>query len=135
MPELVYRPGAPSRGDASSSIREPTRATSPGRIPARIRIYDTTLRDGEQTPGVAMTAEQKVLIATELSRLGSHIIDVGFPASGESERRALQLILSARERGAIQAGSGSPRDLARSRARHRSDWCASTAHHSRKETQ
>jgi isopropylmalate/homocitrate/citramalate synthase len=53
-------------------------------------------------PGVAITSQQKVLIATELSRLGCHIIDVGLPASGDSERRALQLILSARERGAIR---------------------------------
>ena len=70
--------------------------------PARLRIYDTTLRDGEQMPGVAMSAEQKYIIAKELSALGCHVLDLGFPAVSESERQALQLVLEGKHRGEIR---------------------------------
>lgn len=61
--------------------------------PAKIRLYDTTLRDGEQTPGVAFTAEQKYAIAEMASRVGCHILDIGFPASDETDRETLRLIV------------------------------------------
>jgi 2-isopropylmalate synthase len=51
-----------------------------------VRIFDTTLRDGEQSAGAAMTAEQKLDIARALSRLGVDIIEAGFPASSPSDR-------------------------------------------------
>jgi isopropylmalate/homocitrate/citramalate synthase len=70
--------------------------------PASIRIYDTTLRDGEQTPGVAMSPEQKYRIAKELSALGVHIIDLGFPAVGDSERRILQMMIEGKRKGEIR---------------------------------
>lgn len=70
--------------------------------PNQIKIYDTTLRDGEQMPGVAMSAEQKYLIARELSEIGCHIIDLGFPSSAPSEQQALQLVLRGKERGEIR---------------------------------
>lgn len=61
--------------------------------PASLKIYDTTLRDGEQMPGIAMSPQQKFLIARELSALGCHIIDLGFPASSPGERATLDLVL------------------------------------------
>ena len=70
--------------------------------PASVKIYDSTLRDGEQMPGVAMSPEQKYRIAEELSTLGCHIIDVGFPAVSQTERRSLQLILDGKHRGRIR---------------------------------
>lgn len=70
--------------------------------PAELRIYDTTLRDGEQTPGVALAPRQKLEIAKLISRMGIHIIDVGFPAVTDSERETLRLILEARRRGEIR---------------------------------
>lgn len=70
--------------------------------PASIRIYDTTLRDGEQTPGVAMSPEQKYRIAEELSAIGVHIIDLGFPAVSAGERRILQLMIEGKRRGEIR---------------------------------
>lgn len=78
--------------------------TSPCNLPKPedVKIYDSTLRDGEQMPGVAMTPEQKYLIAEELSILGCHIIDVGFPAVSPSERASLQLILDGKHRGRIR---------------------------------
>lgn len=66
-----------------------------------IKILDTTLRDGEQCPGVAFTPEQKLTIAKALDDIGVHIIDLGFPASSESEQKAFELILNARRNGEI----------------------------------
>lgn len=68
-----------------------------------IRLYDTTLRDGEQTPGVAFTPEQKFELACMLSDAGVHMLDVGFPSAAPSERRSLQLILDAKKRDRIRS--------------------------------
>ena len=51
----------------------------------KIYIFDTTLRDGEQTPGVALTVDEKIQIATKLNNLGVDKIEVGFPASSKGE--------------------------------------------------
>ncbi|TDK22961.1 2-isopropylmalate synthase [Luteimonas aestuarii] len=53
-----------------------------------IRIFDTTLRDGEQSPGCSMTPQQKVVMARALAELGVDIIETGFPASSQSDREA-----------------------------------------------
>ena len=50
-----------------------------------VQIFDTTLRDGEQSPGASMTAEQKVLIARQLEKLGVDVIEAGFAASSEGD--------------------------------------------------
>jgi len=69
--------------------------------PADIRIYDETLRDGEQMPGVCYTPEQKLEIARVLSDIGVHVMSVGFPAASESDRRTLQLVMDAKRRGKL----------------------------------
>ena len=51
----------------------------------KIYIFDTTLRDGEQTPGVALTVDEKIQIARKLNNLGVDKIEVGFPASSKGE--------------------------------------------------
>lgn len=51
----------------------------------KIYIFDTTLRDGEQTPGVALTVDEKMQIAQKLNNLGVDKIEVGFPASSQGE--------------------------------------------------
>lgn len=61
--------------------------------PARIAIFDTTLRDGEQSPGCSMTAQQKLRFAHALTELGVDIIETGFPASSESELAACAAIV------------------------------------------
>lgn len=55
-------------------------------------VYDSTLRDGEQTPGVAFTTEQKVTIARMLDDAGVHQIEAGFPAVSENEVRTIRAI-------------------------------------------
>ena len=54
-------------------------------LPEKIYIFDTTLRDGEQTPGVALTVDEKIQIAQKLNNLGVDKIEVGFPASSKGE--------------------------------------------------
>ena len=61
----------------------------------KVRIFDTTLRDGEQTPGVALTPEQKLAIAQKLDELGVDAIEAGFPIISEGERRAVKNIAHA----------------------------------------
>ncbi|HOQ26876.1 MAG TPA: 2-isopropylmalate synthase, partial [Methanomassiliicoccaceae archaeon] len=55
-------------------------------------VYDSTLRDGEQTPGVAFTPEQKLKIAQLLDDAGVHQIEAGFPAVSENEVRTIRAI-------------------------------------------
>ena len=50
-----------------------------------VRIFDTTLRDGEQAPGCTMNAEEKVAIARQLERLNVDIIEAGFAASSPGD--------------------------------------------------
>ena len=58
----------------------------------KIYIFDTTLRDGEQTPGVALTVDEKIQIAQKLNNLGVDKIEVGFPASSAGEMEASKAI-------------------------------------------
>ena len=58
----------------------------------KIYIFDTTLRDGEQTPGVALTVEDKIQIAQKLNNLGVDKIEVGFPASSHGEMESARKI-------------------------------------------
>jgi 2-isopropylmalate synthase len=66
----------------------------------RIRIFDTTLRDGEQAPGCTMSLGEKVDVAQQLARLGVDVIEAGFPASSSGEREAVAAI--ARVVGTVQ---------------------------------
>ena len=58
----------------------------------RVRIFDTTLRDGEQTVGISLTPEQKLDIAKKLDSLGVDVIEAGFPTTSEGERQAARMI-------------------------------------------
>ncbi len=68
----------------------------------KIKVYDTTLRDGEQMPGVAFSPGQKLELAKALSDIGVDIIDMGFPSAAISDRHALQLIMQATHKGEIR---------------------------------
>lgn len=59
---------------------------------ARIIFFDTTLRDGEQSPGATLNVEQKLLIAQQLARLGVDIIEAGFPFASKGDFYAVQEI-------------------------------------------
>ncbi|SFR05166.1 2-isopropylmalate synthase [Desulfoscipio geothermicus] len=69
----------------------------------RVYIFDTTLRDGEQSPGVSLNASEKLEIARQLARLGVDIIEAGFPITSNGDFEAVKTI--AREvRGVTVAG-------------------------------
>ena len=61
----------------------------------RLRFFDTTLRDGEQTPGVSLTPQKKLEIATALSDIGVDVVEVGSAAASVGERDAMKLISEA----------------------------------------
>lgn len=56
----------------------------------RIFVFDTTLRDGEQSPGASLNVEEKIEIARQLERLGVDVIEAGFPISSPGDFRAVQ---------------------------------------------
>ncbi|KZR59026.1 2-isopropylmalate synthase [Pseudobacillus badius] len=58
----------------------------------KVEIFDTTLRDGEQTPGVNLNTLEKLEIAKQLERLGVDVIEAGFPAASKGDLEAVQLI-------------------------------------------
>jgi 2-isopropylmalate synthase len=58
----------------------------------RITIFDTTLRDGEQSPGAAMNLEEKLKIAEMLDELGVDVIEAGFPIASNGDFEAVQEI-------------------------------------------
>jgi 2-isopropylmalate synthase len=72
------RDGAPPKGETMSENH--------------VRIFDTTLRDGEQSPGATMTSAEKLEVAKALSRLGVDVIEAGFPAASPDDLRAVQSI-------------------------------------------
>ena len=61
-------------------------------MPDDVRFLDTTLRDGEQAPGIALTSAEKLEIAEQLGRLGVDVIEAGFPASSPGELDAVRRI-------------------------------------------
>src|SRR5690606_21903758 len=58
----------------------------------RVIVFDTTLRDGEQSPGATMNTEQKIEVARQLARLGVDIIEAGFPAASPGDLDAVRRI-------------------------------------------
>ena len=58
--------------------------------PSDVMIYDTTLRDGEQTPGVTITTDEKIIVAEKLDKLGVDVIELGFPAASPGEQKTFK---------------------------------------------
>ncbi|KAG2303208.1 hypothetical protein Bca52824_031859 [Brassica carinata] len=66
----------------------------PNRIsdPNYVRVFDTTLRDGEQSPGATLTSKEKIDIARQLAKLGVDVIEAGFPAASKDDFEAVKTI-------------------------------------------
>jgi 2-isopropylmalate synthase len=71
---------------------ERSNGDGPGVPPGSVRIFDTTLRDGEQAPGAGLTVAEKIEVARQLVRLRVDVIEAGFPASSPGEFEAVQAI-------------------------------------------
>ena len=68
-----------------------------------VKIFDTTLRDGEQSPGISLDVGEKLEIAEQLARLGVDVIEAGFPIASQGDFEAVEAIAKA-VRGSIIAG-------------------------------
>jgi 2-isopropylmalate synthase len=71
--------------------------------PARVRIFDTSLRDGEQAPGFSMTAAEKLRLAHQLDALGVDVIEAGFPIASDGDFEGVRTIAADVGRPAIAA--------------------------------
>src|SRR4051812_8075047 len=67
-------------------------APAPVPDPVRVQIFDTTLRDGEQSPGISLNTQEKVEIAQQLARLGVDVIEAGFPITSPGDFEAVESI-------------------------------------------
>ncbi|MGH3114901.1 MAG: 2-isopropylmalate synthase, partial [Gaiellaceae bacterium] len=75
----------------------------------RITIFDTTLRDGEQSPGIALTPDEKAEIGAQLERLEVDVVEAGFPVSSPGDFEGVRAVTAAVARPTVAA-------LARTRA-------------------
>src|SRR5713226_6052021 len=99
-PAAEAGPTSPRRGEVELQepleelARDPKRFAHDLVFPTadKIRVYDDTLRDGEQMPGVAITPKDKYELARMLSDIGVHVMDVGFPSVSEGERETMRLV-------------------------------------------
>jgi 2-isopropylmalate synthase len=64
-------------------------------VAERVEIFDTTLRDGEQSPGASMNVNEKIQMALQLERLGVDIIEAGFPIASDQEFEGVQKVAAA----------------------------------------
>src|SRR6202051_852946 len=60
----------------------------------RITVFDTTLRDGEQSPGCSMNQQEKLRLAHQFDRLGVDVIEAGFPIASDGDFESVQAIAS-----------------------------------------
>jgi 2-isopropylmalate synthase len=79
-----------------------------------VKIFDTTLRDGEQSPGATMNVAEKVRVAEQLEKLNVDIIEAGFPISSEGDFEAVKTIARAIKRSEVAAlARANPKDIDR----------------------
>src|SRR5690348_12784683 len=82
--------------------------------PARITVFDTTLRDGEQSPGCSMNLEEKMRFARQLDRLNVDVIEAGFPIASDGDFEAVSRIAEEIRRPVIAGlARATPEDIRR----------------------
>ena len=69
----------------------------------RIQIFDTTLRDGEQSPGIALQPDEKATIAEQLERLGVDVVEAGFPGASPGDFEGVRAVASALDEPTVAA--------------------------------
>jgi 2-isopropylmalate synthase len=88
-----------ARVERNDIVSDPSASVSP----PRVLVFDTTLRDGEQSPGATLTAEEKLVVADALAELGVDIMEAGFPAASPGDFEAVRAI-AGRVKGVTVAG-------------------------------
>ncbi len=101
----------PRKSAAGSRPASKTQPKPKTNAPARnrVRIFDTTLRDGEQSPGCSMDRHQKVQLALQLEKLGVDIIEAGFPIASNDEFESVREVAKALKKPVIAGLSRSAR--------------------------
>jgi 2-isopropylmalate synthase len=94
-------------GAATGSVPRPAGPLAPK---DRVRIFDTTLRDGEQAPGAGLTAAEKLEVARQLARLKVDVIEAGFPAASDGDFEAVRRIAQETKGGIAVAALARCRD-------------------------
>ena len=92
----------------------------------RIQVFDTTLRDGEQSPGIALQPHEKAEIAAQLERLGVDIVEAGFPAASPGDFEGVRAVAAALTRATVAAFARARREDVEAAAE-----ALGAAHHSR----
>ncbi|MGH9452048.1 MAG: 2-isopropylmalate synthase, partial [Terriglobia bacterium] len=72
-------------------------------MPEQVFIFDTTLRDGEQSPGCSMNFEEKLEMARQLDRLGVDVLEAGFPVASDGDFEAVRAIAAEIRRPVVAA--------------------------------
>ncbi|KAL5727048.1 2-isopropylmalate synthase [Ranunculus cassubicifolius] len=103
-PYLSFSKSSIPKSSIKCSLSRPEYIPNQIPNPNYIRIFDTTLRDGEQSPGATMTSKEKLDVARQLAKLGVDIIEAGFPASSKDDLEAVKII--AKEVGNAVDGDG-----------------------------
>lgn len=84
------------RSGVSGAKRDQRPVSDQGSVPVaedrRVQIFDTTLRDGEQSPGISLNTQEKLEIAQQLARLGVDVIEAGFPITSPGDFEAVEAI-------------------------------------------
>src|SRR5688572_4008534 len=92
----------------------PNHRPFPERAEDRVIVLDTTLRDGEQSPGIALAVHEKVEIAQQLARLGVDVIEAGFPVASPGDFEGVQAIAGTVKGSSVAAlCRTTPNDIAR----------------------
>ena len=94
----------------ASTARPIPRPAGPLAPPNRVRVFDTTLRDGEQAPGAGLTAAEKLEVARQLARLKVDVIEAGFPAASDGDFEAVRRIAQETKGGIAVAALARCRD-------------------------
>src|SRR5438270_13964381 len=98
---LSGRTHRPNHTTGASAYRDSDRRSDVAT--SRITIFDTTLRDGEQSPGIALQPHEKAEIAVELERLGVDVIEGGFPGASPGDFEGVRAVAAAVEAPTVAA--------------------------------
>jgi 2-isopropylmalate synthase len=97
-------------------------------VSRRITIFDTTLRDGEQSPGIALSPDEKVEIGTQLERLGVDIVEAGFAVSSPGDFEGVRAVAAAVERPTVASLARTRKEDIDAAAEALADACRSRIH-------
>jgi 2-isopropylmalate synthase len=110
-------------GETEAGNERDSRTKARRSSPDLVRIFDTTLRDGEQSPGATLNTDEKLAVAEQLARLGVDVVEAGFPASSPGDLSAVQQIAVSVGRAGRKDANGSSAGPPGIAAMARANYC------------